>query len=278
MATTTIRNENGDLLWSPVSVAGAYSVQKTQEIADILAELLDNVQISSTITVDDDFLANVYTKSQSDQRYILVSNFNSLLNGSINNLINTGYIVGTNDFRTLTQRVLTLFNSCYGTNFEGEIISSNSYNSQLEALNNSYSALYNDVSRINRSIYYENPDGSLDRSKVLFAKVEDTGKTEELSSSFVGSNRSKLVFAINYTQSEINSTNNEITSIKNDITDVKSNITTVNNTIGDLQYLDEKVSSTSIVGSLNKISGLLTDINASISNLETRVSNLEGRL
>lgn len=257
MSTTQIQDSNGNLLWSPVDPNGKYSLKKFESVAEILESLINSIEIKAQISMDEDQLANVYTKTQADQRFVLVSNFDTLISSEIRSLIAQGVIVGLTDMNLANSRLLTLFKSCYGTNFEGEKVVSNSFNERIENLTVSYNSMYSDLSRAMRDLYFENPDGTLDRSRLLYAAVSDAGTTSELSAAFSGVNRSKLVNAINYSQSLIDN--------KNEIIGSGTLQTASNNLIGAVNEL---------LGLNNESSRTIVTISSSIATVSSNVASL----
>ena len=68
---TTIKDEAGNLLWQ-ANDFGLYSNMKTAVIAEILKELMTDmkIKVESYIADDDQALANVYSRTQADERFV----------------------------------------------------------------------------------------------------------------------------------------------------------------------------------------------------------------
>lgn len=281
MGVTHIEDPNGNTLWSPNSVEGTYTAQKTQEIVNILADLLSTITIKMEGTIDGETLANVYTKTQCDTLFVKNADFTT----KIEALVAAGLILDGNSLNDVMTKLRSLWKTCYGTNFEGEIIDNNSYNVLISNLIDANTSLNNYITRIQHDIYPQNPDGSLDTGKRLFAAVSDTGTTSDLSSDFTGSSRDTLVRAINYVQSNNSSLSNTVSGVRNDLTTVSNNLGTVTNTltatvqdIGNLENLDSDIGASDIVDALNKIYQEVVTIKGDITSLTERVEDLENRI
>lgn len=252
-----IEDENGNLLWAPNSLDGAYTVEAAQSVADILRDLMKDISIKASIEIDEDSLANVYTKNESDQRFIIVTNFDSLLNGKIQELINNQSIIGTSDLQTVNSRLLSLYTTCYGTNFDGVKVINDSYNQLISNLRDDYGSQYTIINRMLNELYGKYADGSTDWNTKIYALVSNTGTTSELSSLFIGANRATLVAAINYLATQVDTRDFIIGSgvIQ----------TTAQNLIGAVNEL---------LGLNNSLNQSLTSISGSVTNVSTSVANL----
>ena len=275
---TQIRDTEGGLLWDPSSVDGKYTVMKAQSLADIIQSLMENISIKAVISLDEQSLANVYTKEQSDERYLLITNVDDILDGKIDGkiqgLIVSGDIIGKADLNIVNSRLLSLYNACFGTNFEGETVSANSYNQQIENLSGQLTSQYTSINRMLHDLYGEMSDGSVDWTKKDYALVSDTGKTSDLSSDFIGSNRSTLAAAINYTQSQVSNKDALVGTGTLDTTN-KNLVDAVNEIFSTLNSLSNSLNSLSsgVVNLSNTVNGLMGEI----ESLKSRVQELENR-
>ena len=274
--TTRIQDPNGNLLWSPVNPNGQYSLKKAETIAEVLENLIDSIEIKAKITMDEDQLANVYTKTQSDERFVLVSNADALITGKVSELIISGQIAGMTDINTINSRLLTVWKSCYGTNFDGVQVQNTSYNQSIDSLENSVYANTQDILRVLNSLYAKNPDGStIDFSKVLFAAVSDVGTTSDLSAAFSGTNRSKLVNAINYVYSLINN-RNEIIGTGSLQTQAQTLISAVNELLGLNNTSNQTI--VTLSGSVSNIASSVSALTESIADTKTSYNQMNSRV
>lgn len=278
MGVTHIEDTEGNLLWSPTSVEGAYTVQKTQEVAAILAELLSTITIKMEGTIDGETLANVYTKVQCDERFTRNDDFET----KVLAMAAAGLILNGNSLTDINDRLRNLWKTCYGTNFDGEIIDHNSYNTLINNLTEIITSLNTYLTRVQHDIYPQNPDGSLDLSRRLFAALSNTGSTQDLSADFGGVARSTLAEAINFVQSETSSTAGSISDVSSDLADLSNNLTTVSSNlnttvtnIGDVSEIDSELDASNVVGALNKIYVELKGIRSDLNSLTDRVTALE---
>lgn len=278
-STTRIEDIDGNLLWAPDSVSGKYSVSKTKEIADILEELLGNVNLSMNMKVDEESLSNIYTKTQADERFVINSNFDSLLQSKVSELVVNGIIPSNTSLDLTNSRLLSLWTACHGTNFNGEVVQNISYDSSLSDHENKIYANTQDILRVINDLYYKGSDGStVDFNNPRFAMWADTGKTEDLSSVFSGTNRSSLAKAINYVYTLIDNRNTLIGSGT-----LKTNANTL---VGGVNELYDSKADASTVATLstqlNNITqympgtgGTYYTFVSRVSTLENRVSNIE---
>ena len=274
--TTQIQDPNGNLLWSPTSVAGKYSAAKVQEVADILKDLLQNVTITMNAKIDEDSLSNVYTKNQSDERFVLVTNLDSAVQGKVSELIIAGQIAGTGDINTVNSRLLTLWKSAYGTNFDGEQVQNTSFNQSIESLNDSVYANTQDILRVLNNLFAKNSDGStIDFSHVLYASLADVGSKSDLSSAFSGANRSTLVNAINYTQSMVDY-RNEIIGTGSLQTSATTLIAAINELLGLQNASNQTI--VSLSGSISGIASNVTALTDSIADTKTSYNTMNSRV
>ena len=269
--TTRIEDEDGNLLWEPNSVKGAYSVQAAQSVADILKSLLDDIAVKAVISLDEDSIANVYTKEESDQRFVQVSNFDSTVNDKISALVVDGQIIGSSDLNTIMSRLLSLYTTCYGTNFDGEVIVNNSYNQVISNLQSDYTSQYTILNRILTELFGKNSDGSVKWSDNLYALKSDTGTTSDLSDSFPSTSNNTLTEAINYTQSQLTSTQSILSTTRSTLSTLQSNI-------GALTTIDDSIRDTSFAVSINNLLSALNSLSSTVSSLSSRVLSLESSL
>lgn len=270
-----IEDENGNLLWAPNSLDGAYTLEAAQSMSDILKDLLKDISIKASIEIDEDSLANVYTKTESDQRFIIVTNFDSMLNGKIQELINSQAIIGSSDLRTVNSRLLSLYTTCYGTNFDGVKVINDSYNQLISNLRDDYSSQYTIINRLLNDIYGRNTDGSTDWNNKEYALVSNTGTTSDLSSLFVGANRASIVSAVNYIATQVG-TRDLIIGSGVIQTTAKDLIGAVNELLGLNNNLNQSI--TNMSGTISTVSSNISSLNQSVSGIQDSYISISGRV
>lgn len=249
MAQTTIEDTEGNLLWEPDSLEGVYSVQKAEEVTEILKSLLKDITIKMEGTINGESMADIYTKEQADDRFVQNSNFDATLDAKVRALTNSGDLVGVADKNYIMERLRALWSTCYGTNFENVVVNANSYNTRLDNLDIQYSAMVNNLDRVMRDMYQENRDGTLNTKVLLLATVAAMGELSDLKSGIT--DRGSVIDAINFVFTKINTDNSLLGS-------------------------DQTLSTTAktLVGAVNELLGMINNSNASQSQISQSIADL----
>lgn len=279
---TSIQTRDGKLLWAPNTVAGQYSIAKTAEVAAILGDLLNDVTINTRTIVDEQSESNVYTKSQSDERFVLVNGFDSLLQAKVAELVLNETIPNQTEIDTLRVRLQNLWITAHGTDFNGNQVQNTHYDGQLADHETKIYANTQDLLRVLNDVYNKGTDGStINFNDPKFAEKTNTGTTSDLRAEFRGTNRDTLAKAINYVFSLIDNRNTFIGS-----STLKTNANNLAAAINELY--DTQATSTSLAGlsstvsqvsaDLMSLSSSVTGTQSSYNAMDTRVSNVEGRV
>lgn len=301
MATQIKDAETQELLWQADDF-GKYSLDKIQAISTILKSLLTDITIHMDTSINEESLANVYTKDESNKRFVLVEALNQSVEGAVSALVVAGKIPGITSLDLINTRLETLNVNCTGYDYAGNKRQAG-YKELIDNLDTDITNTNNNVLRVIQTLYEENSDGTYDFEKVLVAKISETGVKTNLNSEI--KDRSTLVAAINSLFQEISETKSSISGASTavaDISKVKQDIqtatqdlsqvktqtssliqdmTNVKSQIGSIQNLSSNESS--IVEALNNISTKLDSLSQSVVTfdadlnlLKQRVSDLEG--
>jgi hypothetical protein len=284
---TTIKDENGNLLWQADDF-GLYSVMKTDAITEILSELLQNITISVETHSGDQPITNVYTKEESDARFIQIAVFPMMLEGQISQLISEGRIVGSDTIVLINTRLLRLYRSCFGEDLDGHVVDIG-FDDKISSLDLSVSAINTNVHTILRDIYQVKPDGSIDTTKLVVAKLSDTGDRSDLDPSI--SDISTMVAAINSVNSGVSSVASSVSGLNSRVGSLETQsgsdtlntdadtlsgaINEIDSELGKVSDLDSGFTTKEVVSALNQLIGSMNTLSGQISNLEQRVSALE---
>lgn len=260
MAQTTIEDTEGNLLWEPDSLEGIYSVQKAEEVTEILRSLLKDITIKMEGTINGESMADIYSKEQADERFVQNSTFDATLDAKVRALTSSGELVGIADKNYIMERLKALWSTCYGTNFENIVVNANSYNTRLDNLDTQYSAMVNNVDRIMRDMYLENRDGTLNTKVLLLATVATMGELADLKSGIT--DRSSVINAINFVFDKINSDNSLLGSNLTLSTTAKTLVGAVNE----------------LLGMINNSNASQAQISQSIVDLATQIASVAGQI
>ena len=311
---TTIKDENGNLLWQPNDF-GLYSNMKTEVIAQILAELLTDTMIQVETHSGDAPITNVYTKEESDARFFQIALFPAYLDGQIYRLIAEGQIIGISDLNLINSRLLLLYMSCFGTDLDGHRVQQG-FDVRIQSLEDMSDFLFSRVTQISRDIYLVR-DGVVDPTVLVIAKLADTGYRENLSptiadtstmvaainsvnsevkdnidaigalgtrvddletqngSATLTTTAQTLSDAINELDGELGTAQTDIGNLQTDVGNAQGDITSINTAVGDVSTLDSGFTSQEVVAALNQLISSVNTLSGQISALDTRVTALE---
>lgn len=293
-----LTNDDGDVLWDPKDF-GEYSIDKVELIISLLENLLSKTTIKMETTYDDGTLSNIYTKSQSDERFFHKSDTDSVITPLVRDKIdvylsNTQTVASKSEFDVLKGIVNTLRISCVGLDLEGNSVdSAMSLSSRMTGLDDSRNGKvttnYNNIWNLS-AIIYEIEDGQI-TSKVKVAYKADVGLLKDLDSSI--SDRSSLVAAINSLVKVDAGFSKDIETLKNynstndtNISEIKSSLSSLGSTVSTLgesvSTLGDSVSTLSDnQGSLDSLDSSIKDVSsivAAINSLASAISDLSDRV
>lgn len=301
MATQIRDSETNELLWQADDF-GKYSIEKIQLISDILKKILTDVTIHMDASLNEESLSNVYTKDQSNERFVQISALKSSVDGAVSELVVSGKIPGVTTLDLISSRLETLNINCTGYDYAGNKKQAG-YSELIDNLNLNVENTSNNMARIFKVVFFENEDGTYNLSRVILAKASDLGDITSLSTDI--SDRSSVVKAINSLMSEIliiqgsisgaatavsdiakvkqdiQTATQDLSQAKTQINSLTSDMTNVKSWIGSIQNLSSGESSlveaiSNMKSKLDSLTQMFTSFDADLNLLKQRVSDLEG--
>lgn len=301
MATQIRDSKTNELLWQADDF-GRYSIDKIQAISNILKGILTDVTIHMDTSLNEESLSNVYTKDQSNNRFVQVSALKQSVEGVVSELVVSGKIPGITSLDLINSRLETLNINCTGYDYSGNKKQAG-YSELIDNLNTDITNTSSNVARIFKVVFHENEDGTYDLSRVVLAKASDVGDISTLSTDI--SDRGNVVKAINSLMSEIitikssisgavtavsdiakvkqdiQSATNDLSQAKTQISSLTSDMTNVKAWIGGVENLSSNESNlveaiNNINTKLTGITQMMTSFDVDLNLLKQRVSTLEG--
>ena len=243
---TKIVGEDGDLRWSPNSF-GSYSVDKTQQIADILQQLMSTLTIS--VDIDDTSHRNYYTKQEIDEKlllYFLKQDFQDFLGDRITDVLGSyitsqeavGRIVTVETTNKMKKVINYLTKICFDETYdrmeaETEEITITPFYLRLDNLEGRMYTV-EVVSNALASDLYDVPETrqglrAVRKSDIVTVSTDSTTKVPSASLEY---ELRGIVIDLGDTVSTLNTT---VSDMSGDVSDLGDTVSTLNTTVSDIQ-------------------------------------------
>jgi hypothetical protein len=264
-----LTDADGNLLWSPNDF-GSYSTEKVQLITSILSALLSDVTLKMETSLSDESLANVYSKDESNERFIQKSDTDGMITPLVQSKVDTylasGGAVSKTELENLQNIVASLRTACVGLNLDGTAYSgaANSLLNRVLSLEEKETSDYSLISKIMGVVYEVNKDGSFSET-VRLALDSELGDLTALNKAITS--RSSAIAAINFLYELIKSSGSDVSGISDDVSTLKENRVTDRQ---DIENLQTKVGT----GTLNTTNKNLVDAVNEVLNKIPNTSTL----
>lgn len=272
---TKLESPDGELLWSPNDF-GTYSTEKVQLITNILSGLLSNLTLNMNTRVDEDSLSNIYTISQTHEKFLEKENASETISMAVISVLQTMYnegrLVSPDAVEALKVFVTNLYNVCYGLDLEGNTTpsSANSFNRRIDSIQTYIDSNYSSIQKIFGVLYETDVSGAY-TDKVKLATVNDVGNIKDLDKSII--DRDNVVEAINYIALNSSSVGGNVNSLKSRVSDVEDSVKDIES---DISTLDTRM--TSAEKGIGSNSSSISTIENDIDSIEKDIDSLEGSI
>ena len=264
---TKLESPDGELLWSPNDF-GTYSAEKVQLITNILSGLLSNLTLNMNTKVDENSLSNIYTISQTHEKFLEKENASETISMAVTSVLQTMYndgrLVSPDAVDTVRTFVSNLYEVCYGYDLNGNLTPSaaSSYNRQIDSLRDSITSNYSNILQLQRNVFGSFPDGSVNTGVLVLARANDVGNIANIDKGIT--DRDNIVEAINYlarNNSSVNALSSRVTVVERSVDGLDSDIDTITSR---LDVND---------GNISNMSRELTSVESDIKTLQTNIGD-----
>ena len=262
--STRVVNDEGEVLWGP-DTFGTYSIDKIKVIAEIMKSVFKDTPITFVNSGKED--EEVYTKEESNDRFILKSDFNSiagdlvksLTSSYLKELANTQGVASSLDVKSLEKVANFLSRVCFGQTYtEIKELSSMAIvplPDRLLQVETQQTSLDTKVNHIMGVVFETNRDGSFSSVSKIPTKTEVVGLSSKLGSgSITVRNAKDVVDAVNRLDKSIVA----LESISEIVNTISSTVTALTRTVDGLSKTVDRLGTLVGSDSLNTTSKTLT--------------------